>query len=98
MSRCVRRMCSIRCHGVYGTLAGNVLMALSGKSAIASSKGMCAPWPSSSAMSCSRYAWSGGAIGLVADAEVPNRDSQHQDAKAQQNAGLDHDRQHVVEE
>src|SRR5205823_12220256 len=94
MSRCVSRTCSTKCHGVYGTLGGRSLIASIGKSETASSKGMCAPTPSSSWISCSRWAWSEGAIGLVADAEVPNRDGQHDHAKGQQDPDLGQDRQH----
>src|SRR5712691_305079 len=45
MSRWASRMCSSRCHGVYGTFGGRVLMCSMGKLATASSKVMYdGPW------------------------------------------------------
>src|SRR5438093_11169799 len=98
MSTWVSRRCSTRCQGVYSTLGGKTFIASSGKSRMASSKGMCASTPSSSRMSCSRNAASGGAIGLVPNAEVAERHAQHHHAKSEQDERLDGDGQHVAED
>src|SRR5450759_4740085 len=54
MSRWAIRMCSRRCHGVYGTFGGRSLMAWCGKPATAASNGRWAPCPSMSSSSWSR--------------------------------------------